>query len=244
MATEIKEFYDKAKHGYKPEKDNNRHNLALQIFSGLNIDSIVDFGCGDGSFLSQIKNIKPNIKVCGVEISGPAVNIARKNNIEVIEHNFSNGQTQIPASSFDACFMGELIEHVFSPDDLLLEARRVVKSHGWLFLTTPNLGAWFNRLSLLFGYQPVFTEVSAKANAGHIVRLDGQPAGHIRVFTYRAIKEILERNGWAIEKAFGIGLNTDIHSGSSMIYRIVNFVFSSPSVSSGIGILARAGKKE
>ncbi len=242
MTTQIKEFYNKAEHGYEPDKGNNRHSLALNVFSRLDIKSIIDFGCGDGFFLTQIKKLKPDINTCGIEISGPAVNIARKNNIDVIEHDFSSGQTTVPADSFDACFMGEIIEHVFSTDDILLEASRVVKDGGWLFLTTPNLGSWFNRLSLLFGYQPIFTEVSAKSNAGHIVRLDGQPAGHIRIFTYRALKEVLERNNWIIEKTFGIGLNTDMHGGPSMIYRAINFIFSSPSISSGIGILARANK--
>ncbi len=122
--------------------------------------------------------------------------------------------------------MGELIEHVFSPDDLLREARRIVKPGGYLFLTTPNLASWFNRASLLFGYQPIFTEVSAEANAGHIINLTGHPAGHIRMFTYRALKEVIERNEWKIEKAIGIGLNVGSHKGPKYIYKLLNFIFS------------------
>ena len=116
-----------------------------------------------------------------------------------------------------------------------------MKPRGWLFLTTPNLAAWFNRISLLFGYQPVFTEVSDEANARHLLDLEVMPAGHIRLFTYRALREVIERNGWKVRQARGIGMNPNLHK--MLPVRLFNFIFQHPALSSGIGILAQRARE-
>jgi hypothetical protein len=126
---------------------------------------------------------------------------------------------------------------------MLDDIKRVLKPGGWLFITTPNLGSWFNRFSLLFGFQPVYTEVSTRANAGHMINLPGQPAGHIRMFTLRALKELVKREGFMIEESFGIGLNPGMHSGHKWIYLVLNFIFSHPDLSSGLAILAKTPGK-
>jgi hypothetical protein len=55
------------------------------------------------------------------------------------------------------------------------------------------MAAWYSRFYLFLGYQPAFTEVSIKNPFGYPSWKWGSPmAGHIRVFTYRALKEFLE----------------------------------------------------
>ena len=55
-------------------------------------------------------------------------------------------------------------------------------------LSTPNLAAWFNRLGLLAGIQPAFTEV---AYSGVYGRPGDEVVGHLRLFTWRALREFL-----------------------------------------------------
>jgi len=69
-----------------------------------------------------------------------------------------------PASTI--VIMSELIEHLVDPDATLDEALRVLVPGGTLLLSTPNLAAWYNRALLLFGVQPVFTEVSLRGIYG------------------------------------------------------------------------------
>ncbi len=218
---------------------NNRIRLALDVFSSLKIRSLLDFGCGDGSFLLKMKEVFPDLKVAGIDISPEVVQLARERGLEVHQHNLDQGKTLLADHSFDACFLGEVIEHVFSPDDLLDEIKRVLVPGGWFFLTTPNLGAWFNRISLLLGYQPVYTEVSTRSNAGHLIDLPGQPAGHLRLFTHRALCELIRRSGMEIVQSHGIGLNLLMRRRNIWFYHGLNFLFSHPSWSSGLGILAR-----
>ena len=69
---------------------------------------------------------------------------------------------------------------------------RILKPGGTLLLSTPNLGAWFNRIMLLCGMQPVFTEVSFKGVFGRPGKV---LAGHLRLFTSRALIEFLTFHG-------------------------------------------------
>jgi len=85
----------------------------------------------------------------------------------------------------------------------LKEAFRVLKTDGYLVITTPNLAAWFNRLIFLFGYQPFFLEPSTKdktVGLGFTRRLmpNRKPVGHIRCFTLKALKDILVLHGYKI----------------------------------------------
>lgn len=236
---DVSTFYDSANHGIGGDNRNNRLELARSIFSDIAFSSLIDIGAGDGTFLEMMKAVHPDRKYVGLEISKHALELGKSKGLEIFHCDFNSEHFPFTDTSFDTCFMGELIEHVFSPDALLREARRVVKPGGWLFITTPNLSAWFNRISLVLGYQPVFTEVSTEVNVGHLVDLPGQPAGHIRLFTYRALVEIVERCGWRVHKSIGIGLNPAVHR-YKIFVRILNFIFKSPYWSSGVGILARA----
>jgi hypothetical protein len=62
-----------------------------------------------------------------------------------------------------------------------------------LLLSTPNLAAWYNRVLLALGIQPIFTEVSLRAIYG---RPGHQVAGHLRVFTRRALEQLLASVGF------------------------------------------------
>jgi SAM-dependent methyltransferase len=95
---------------------------------------------------------------------------------------------------FDVVVMSEVIEHLVDPDLALREARRVLAPGGTLLLSTPNLAAWFNRVLLLAGVQPVFSEVSREGVYG---RPGSQVVGHLRLFTARALREVLDAHGFA-----------------------------------------------
>ena len=40
----------------------------LFFVSQLDFDVIVDFGCANGSFLSKVKQLKPNVKIIGYDL--------------------------------------------------------------------------------------------------------------------------------------------------------------------------------
>lgn len=104
-------------------------------------------------------------------------------------------------TKFDVIFCGEVIEHLFSPDDLLRDIRSLMHSNSILILSTPNLSYYINRILLLFGLTPLFIENSSKVKLGRKFRFLGQgnvTEGHIRVFTYGALRELIKMNKYKI----------------------------------------------
>lgn len=100
-------------------------------------------------------------------------------------------------ATFECVIAGEIIEHVPNPDDLLREVRRVLKPGGLFVLSTPNVVSWANRVLVPLGVQPLGTETSSEIALGRRHRILGQGnqvQGHLKLFTSRALTEILERS--------------------------------------------------
>ena len=131
-----------------------------------------------------------------MDISSEAVEKTRNKGVNARQCDLDEGIC-FEKESFDLVFCGEVIEHVFDPDLLLDEIWRILAPGGHLILSTPNLAAWYNRILLLLGIQPIFSDTSTKKNYGRVFKLLGQgsqPVGHLRLYTLRAIKEILTRS--------------------------------------------------
>ena len=108
---------------------------------------------------------------------------------------------------FDVIFCGEVIEHLFSPDELLDEVKKLMDRDSILILSTPNLGYYLNRIMLLFGISPLFLENSSEVKLGRKFKFLGQfnkTEGHIRLFTYGALKDLLKMKGFQIIKVKSI----------------------------------------
>jgi 2-polyprenyl-3-methyl-5-hydroxy-6-metoxy-1,4-benzoquinol methylase len=97
--------------------------------------SLLDVGCGDGSFLRFMKDL--NWDVTGIDVDPKAVELANQvPGVKVIEGTLEDAH--FPDESFDAITLSHLIEHVVDPLALLKECRRILKKGGSLVLLTPN----------------------------------------------------------------------------------------------------------
>jgi SAM-dependent methyltransferase len=117
------------------------------------------------------------------------------------------GGLPFEAALFDCVVAGEIIEHVPDPDRLLVEIRRVLRPGGTLVLSTPNMVSWANRILVPFGVQPLGTETSSEIALGRFHRVLGQGnavQGHLKVFTWRALSEILARYGFEVRRRIGV----------------------------------------
>lgn len=152
---------------------------------------VLDIGCGRKALLAQA--IDPADAYTGCDIVEPE-NTAIPRFVP-LDLNTERLAQKLDGESFDVVFCGEVIEHLFSPDALLQDLRSMLAPGGLLVLSTPNLAYWVNRLLLPFGISPLFLENSAWKKLGRRWRMLGQgnkTEGHVRVFTYRAVREILD----------------------------------------------------
>jgi len=177
---------------------------------------ILDVGCGDGSFLRILKSqmIKEKIGANQFEYYGIDNDNQYKKNINKMGGIFILGdilklRSETRKLSFDLVIASEVIEHVDETDTLIKSIKSVLKPDGLIYLTTPNLASWHSRIMMIFGYQPLATEVSnLRADFGKVKFMRKyyiEPIHHIRVFTYRAMKEFVEYHGLNIVKSLGGG---------------------------------------
>jgi SAM-dependent methyltransferase len=161
---------------------------------------IVDVGCGDGAATHVLARIDPRNTVIGIDWSAAALARARARGLLVVQGGVEGSGLPLAGGRADVVVMSELIEHLVDTDGAVDEARRVLRPGGVLLLSTPNLAAWFNRGLVALGIQPLFSEVSLRGVYG---RPGHEVAGHLRLFTRRALVEFLTARGFRCERVEG-----------------------------------------
>ena len=92
--------------------------LAAQIPQNA---SVLDIGCGDGTIGSLIAELRPDIRIEGVEfLVRPGCKIEC--------HSFDGITLPFPSGSFDVCLFVDVLHHTEDPSVLLREAARVSRS--------------------------------------------------------------------------------------------------------------------
>lgn len=106
---------------------------------------LLDVGAANGEFLflARAAGFVPT----GVELNERNATIANRHDLNVktsglIEANFPN-------QSFEAVFLGDVIEHVTDPAGLFQELRRIITPRGYLVVSTPDLNSFWARISHL-----------------------------------------------------------------------------------------------
>jgi len=166
---------------------------------------ILDVGCFDGHLSERFKAL--GLYVVGIDGSKLAVERARSRTDEAYYADLDRLPVPLPDAYVDGVFAGEVLEHLFRTEEFLEEMARLTRPGGFLILTTPNLASWINRMGMLFGWQPLFTETGTRpSNSGNPLRQMALPAGHIRVMTAAGLRDLLERSGWKVEKFHGAPL--------------------------------------
>lgn len=204
------DFYNKVYQD--PEWEELRRRDAIQILGKLGFKipenaKVIDIGCGSGSLGNEIIK-KYGCKVDGVDMNEVSIEASRKKGLNVFKFDLDT-EWDLPSESYDYVFSTEMIEHMINTDLFIEESKRILKKGGKLILTTPNLTCWYNRLIFIFGYQPFYTEVSIKDKTFGLdftrkMTPNRTPVGHIRVFSHRAIKDMLGYYGFKNIKILGL----------------------------------------
>lgn len=99
--------------------------------------ALLDFGCGDGRFLSFADEM--GWRSLGVDFDANAVAVAQGLGLDVRLGGF---EALKPEERFDAITMSHVIEHVHDPAKTLEQCFSLLKSEGKIILETPNFDAF------------------------------------------------------------------------------------------------------
>jgi SAM-dependent methyltransferase len=97
---------------------------------------VLDIGAGLGHIVMELKRQAPLVHIVCVEAAPESVKILRRNGLTVVED--LDALTQDTYGLFDAILLVEVIEHVEDPVGLLRRCKRMLRSGGTIFLTTPS----------------------------------------------------------------------------------------------------------
>jgi SAM-dependent methyltransferase len=167
----------------------------------------LDCGCADGSLTSEVACKLATENVWGIEISEKAAALARQRGVRVLSSNLDD-RYPFDDCIFDVVSANQVIEHVSDTDHFVRDMYRVLKPGGYAVVSTNNLASWHNVVALFAGYQPFPSDVSSQAQIGKPVALFPGDAGsfsHLRIFTYPALKGLLEYHRFIVEAIVGIG---------------------------------------
>ncbi|MBP9691065.1 class I SAM-dependent methyltransferase [Candidatus Woesebacteria bacterium] len=214
---------------YKDDfKLNNLEEVRVRILLSFlpTSSTILDLGCGDGFLMEVLQSAGHHVE--GVEIAENAIKKARKKGFTVYDVSLVEKWAHVLKKKYAVVFGGEIIEHVFDTDQFLQEIRKVLKPHGMLILTTPNIASLARRVMLLLGMSP-HIEVTAR----------DYDAGHIRYFTRDTLKNLLEENGFEVLSLVSSAVN---FSNNGMYYSTILATLF-PSMGNNIIVCARLKKR-
>ena len=99
---------------------------------------LLDFGCGNGTFLRRMKAIGWNCT--GIDFSQQAVDAVKGDGIPALRGTLPH--PELAANQFDVVTMRQALEHVPNPKEILLAARDILKPGGKLLINVPNFDSW------------------------------------------------------------------------------------------------------
>ncbi len=172
---------------------------------------VLDLGCWDG--VNALRYIPSGVQMFGAEMSAEAGLKAKLAGFEIAQANLNE---PIPWEDgfFDMVTSNQVIEHVADTDEFVSETFRVLKPGGTAVVSTENMSSWHNISALLFGWQAFsLTNISfTKPSIGNPIGLArNEPQHpekgwqHIRIFSYRGLKELFEGHGFRDVRVVGAG---------------------------------------
>lgn len=185
-------------YGYTDEDGTTCHKyLYPDLKSLLNTSinkTILDIGCGNGFVTKQLINDKFN--AYGTDASEMGINIAKRKYPErffVQDVSSEDLPKELRMICFDTVISTEVIEHLYDPRGFIKFCYRILESNkGELILSTPYHGYLKNLLIVL-----------TNKFDHHINPL--WLGGHIKFWSYKSLKQILEEEGFVITHFKGSG---------------------------------------
>ncbi len=146
---------------------------------------VLEFGCGTGATLAYIRSRFPYAEVHGVEIVSEMAKVATSvgdvicDNLETMEFPWEDG-------FFDYCIMGDVLEHLHEPAEVLRRLHRVINPDGKILVSMPNVKHWSVMLPLILHDRFEYVD------AGILDRT------HLRMYTRTEIVKLIHDSGFDV----------------------------------------------
>lgn len=145
---------------------------------------LLDIGCSTGKLIFHMQKL--GYTVAGCDVNTEAVEIAVNNGLEAQIGTVE--MINYASESFDIIHMGDVLEHVPSPTQVLRAAHRLLKPNGVIVILTPNAKSSFSIATLSLSRITGFPWTHSEAPY------------HLFEFTQKSIQELLKNTGFSPAK--------------------------------------------
>lgn len=137
-------YQSNKKGNYSEKPKDKKTEMTLDVLDDLEAEVVLlDVGCSNGEFMYYAES--RGFTAYGVELNRRTAEIAREQGLNV--YNGYLNDAKYADEFFDVVYLGDVIEHVTSPHDLLKECKRVLKKGGLMVISTPNLDCTWSRMT-------------------------------------------------------------------------------------------------
>lgn len=142
-----------------------RKKIIMKYLKGK---TLLDYGCATGEFVQYVSNM---YEAEGCDVSEDAIKMAKEKNSILCDKFYGVSDWEQTKKMYDAICLWDVIEHISNPREILLRIKKRIRKNGYLFISTPNIGALWARI--LKDKWPFMT-----------------PPEHLSFFSYKSINEL------------------------------------------------------
>ncbi len=175
----------------KPSEDSSHGRITARLRT-RGSGKILDLGCSGGQLSERLEDM--GHEVTGVDIF--EITGVRDRTSAFFRADLGDGIPVEVGTGFDVVLVADVLEHLVNPGALMSEVRRVLAPDGMAICCVPNIAHWYPRMRSTIGM------------------FDYDQRGildstHLRFFTRRSIRKLIERQGFTVRRIESVGLPLD-----------------------------------
>jgi len=188
---ELKKLFKDESKKYEKKPDQRLQ----QTFRMIEGKEILDVGCAAGGLCKKMANM--GFKVYGIDVLEDSIEIAKEfSNSPNITYEVRDLLKQpFPDNRFDCITFLETIEHVENPGLFLREFHRILRTNGFLILSTPNATSLKNIFYAL-SYRKKATRIQVSKEISAEDKHTGTQLEHENNWDFPTLVRLLDRCGF------------------------------------------------
>jgi 2-polyprenyl-3-methyl-5-hydroxy-6-metoxy-1,4-benzoquinol methylase len=131
---------------YQELEHNRRIKKVIETSKNINISSVLDVGCGYGTYVSQFReycnNNNKNIEITGIDLSNYRIEHGKKmydlSNVNMVCTAVTDEFSTTCTDLFDIITLWNVLEHVDNPLKLIKDCYKMLRPGGYFMIEVPN----------------------------------------------------------------------------------------------------------
>ena len=152
---------------------------------------VLDVGCGEGTLASGLPD-RDKLEVWGIELDEAAAATASSHLDRVLTGDAAVMVKDLPDAYFDCVFCNDILEHLVTPEALLLSLGSKLAPGGTLISSVPNVRHFWNVWDLVLRGRWDYVD------EGILDRT------HLRFYTRATMRELFEGCGYRVDSVTGL----------------------------------------